>query len=230
MTDFDLAAIVAEIAGDTPMTLVEAGSPEVARVPEPWRAIASSADAATRASAAVALWNPEFLALVPRFAEVFRERLEDVRVCRLGDDWVLLYLAGDSPEGHVAWIGWEPGGTTTQAPFWEAIPLPARDFLTGVHAGFTGPDWQSHGLIPPRWMQTFADWAEFDDETIEEWNDEWTVAVDRMTLVTTNASLLYHCVSPDAPGRMVLVYEGDVDDRPEFGEALDELMSERFES
>lgn len=227
MTDFDLAAILAEIAGQTPMTLVEPGSPEAALVPEPWRAIASSADPAIRASAALALWNPEFLALVPRFAEVFRARLEDVRVCRLQDDWVLLYLAGHPVESHVTWIGWEPGDHT-RAPFWEAIPLPARDFLTGVHAGFTGPDWQSYGLMPPKWMQIFAEWAEFDDETIEEWNAEWTVGVDRMTLVTANGSLLYHCVSPDAPGRMVLVYEGDVDDRPEFGEALDELMSERF--
>ncbi len=227
MTDFDLAAILAEVAGDNPVALVEPGSPEAEQVPGPWRGIAASSDAATRASAALALWNPGFLALVPRFAEAFRRRLEDVRVCRLRDDWVLLYLASRPSGSRVAWIGWEPDDA--RPPFWEAIPEPARQFLADVHAGFAGPDWQSHGLLPPRWMRTFAEWAELDDDAIEQWDDESSVSVTRMTLVTTNGSLLHYCVSPDAPpGRMLLVYEGDVDDRQDFGEALDELMSGRF--
>lgn len=216
MTDFDL--------------VVEPGSPEVDQVPTAWRAIASSPNAATRASTALSLWNTDFLALLPRFADAFRERLEDVRVCRLRDEWVLHYIARGSEEPHVTWIGWEPDPSAT-APFFDAIPAPAREFLTSVHAGFTAPDCESHGLMRPKWMETFAQWAEFDTETIEEWDEEWNVSVTRMTRVTTNGSLLSYCVSPDTqPGRIVLVYEGDVDDDPDFGEELDELMSDRFTS
>ncbi len=230
MTEFDLTEIVAEIAGSNPVALVEPGSPEAGQVPLPWRPIASSSDAADRAAAALALWNQDFLDLVPRFAEVFRERLEDVRVCRLRDDWALLYLAHDPLEPHVTWIGWEPDSSgAARPPFWDAIPGPARGFLTGVHAGFTGPDWESHGLIPPRWMKTFAEWIDFDATAIEQWDDEADVRSTRMTVVTTNGSSLYYCASPDIPpGRIALVYEDDIDGESEFGAALDELMSERF--
>ncbi|MGM1062008.1 hypothetical protein [Saccharothrix sp. Mg75] len=231
MTDFDLARIVADVAGSNPAALVRPGSPEAAAVPPRWRAVASGTDAAARCSAALALWNQDFLDLLPSFAAVFRERLADVRACRLRDDWVLLYLARDAVDPHVVvWIGWDPAaGGDARPEFWDSLPEPARRFLTDVHAGFTGPDWESHGLVGPARMTTFAEWFDLDEEAVEDWDEDAEVAAGRMAVVTTNGSTLYYCVSPDVPpGRVVLVHEDDVDAEPEFGEALDQLMSRRF--
>jgi len=230
MADFDLAEIVDEMAGGNPVTVIEPGSPEAGRVPSRWRQVAKSTEAATRCSAALDLWNRDFLDMVPRLAEVFRERLVDVRVCVLRDDWVLLYIARDTVEPQLTWIGWDPDAFgNAKPPFWDTLPAPAREFLTGVHAGFTGSDWESFGLIPPAHMRTFAEWAEFNDDAIAAWDKDAEIASTRMVVVTTNCGALNYCASPDIPpGKIALVYEGDIDYEQDFGSALDQLMSERF--
>jgi hypothetical protein len=231
VTDFNLGDIVAEIAHGSPVTVVEPDSAEATRAPAEWQEIATADEAGVRCSAALGRWNPSFLALVPRFAELFTARLVDVRLCLLGEQWVLVYIARGDGESWLTWIGWSPwSSVTTRTPFWESVPEPAREFLTTAHGGFTGADWESFGLVRPAHLTTtYAAWADLFDEALADWDEDAELSATRMAVITTNGGMLAYCVSPDLPeGRVALVYEDDIDTEQTFGDALDELMCERF--
>lgn len=204
--------------------VVEPRSP--AAVPAGWRGIAAAADAAERAERALALWNRGFLDLVPDFAVLLRDRLADVRVCELGDEWVLVYLVRADDGSTLVWLGWHPDTFGAAPPHWGSVPEPVREFLIGVHAGFTAPDGESYGLAPPVDMATYARRAGFTGP-IPEWDGG--IPAERLLFVTRDGGLLEYCASPDLPaGRIALVYEGDVDPREEFGAALDRLLCGRL--
>lgn len=232
MIEFDLNDIKDDLEARS-LTCVDAGSAEVAQAPLRWRRIAESADPTVRCSEALALWNREFINMVPRFAEEFTEHLADVRVCNLNDAWVLLYLARGVYEPYVAWVGWDPDTFgESQPPYWESIPGPLREFLANVHAGFTGTDGEDYGAIRPALMRTFSDrFLGNNHAAIADWDDNSKISSTRLVFVTSNGSLLYYCASPDLPpGKIALIYEGRVDTKEDFSTALDELMSSRFEA
>ena len=211
-----------DIAGRLGIELVAADAP----MPPGWRSIAAAPGLAGRRQAALALWPRDLLELLPQFAELFAERLLDVRVGRLRGDSVLVYLTSADSGAALVWLGWPPGSFDPPV-FWDRLPAPARRFLREVHAGFAGPDGDSYGLAQPAGMVTYAEWAGFDGP-IPGWAGADRISSDRLMFVTGNGDLLHLCVSPDLPeGRLAIVYEGDVDPQ-EFWPALDELMTGRF--
>ncbi|GHF07159.1 hypothetical protein GCM10017786_45960 [Amycolatopsis deserti] len=230
MDEFDLDEIAAQLDDEHPVQLVEPGTPEADRVPPGWRAIAASDDPAARRAAALALWNPDFLELVPRFARALRENLADVRLAVLRGDPVLLYLVRPARPPYTVWVGWHPDTFGATPPNWAALPAPLRRFLREVHAGFTATDWQSFGPVQPASMMSFAEWAGFDGP-IPGWDgSDGRIASDRLFFVAKDGGLLHHCTSPDLEaGKVALVYEGDVE-IADFAPALDELMAGRFDS
>lgn len=197
-------------------------------LPAGWRMVAAAPDPAGRRRAALALWPRDVLDLLPQFAELFADRLLDVRVGRLRGDLALAYLARADSGAALVWMGWAPGPPGGREPvFWGRLPAPARRFLIEVHAGFAGPDGDSYGLAQPAGMVTYAEWAGFDGR-IPGWARTGRISSDRLMFVTGNGDLLRLCVSPDLPeGRLAIVYEGDVDPQ-DFWPTLDELMTGRF--
>lgn len=133
----DFARVVAEF-GPGSALLVEPGSSAAAHVPARWAGIAGGRDSCARRAAAVALWNLDMFELVPRFAAVLDECLDDVRVCLLRGDWLLLYALRKPFAPHEFRIGWDPETFGADLPpHWSALPEALRVFLSTVHAGFT---------------------------------------------------------------------------------------------
>ncbi|MGH7485189.1 MAG: hypothetical protein ACREMY_06230, partial [bacterium] len=94
MTQVDLAEILGmmEKVG-WPLHAVEVDSPEFTQIPEQWRPIVLSSGPDAHRRAALALWNREFLGLMPNFTELFRTQLVDVRVYDSVAAPILLYLS-----------------------------------------------------------------------------------------------------------------------------------------
>ncbi|WP_280334623.1 hypothetical protein [Nocardia wallacei] len=203
-------------------------------LPAPWRPIAVSALPQQRCMAALALWNRPFLDLVPRFAAALRDQLADVRVCKLDDVWVLLYvLAPGVGEPYALWAGWDPATFgETEPPLWDALPAPVREFLRTVHAGFSRPDRPGAcGLLAPRYLDTFGAYIG-EPEGLPWWEEAWGGGEDfipenRLVPITDDGGTLFRCISPDAPGKMVILYEGDIDPRADFGPELDDVLMQR---
>ncbi|MFJ1456458.1 hypothetical protein [Nocardia sp. N2S4-5] len=199
-------------------------------LPSQWRPISVSARPQDRCAAALALWNRSFLDMLPRFAAALRDKLADVRVCKLDDAWVLLYvLAPGVGEPYALWAGWDPATFgDTEPPLWDAFPAPVREFLRTVHAGFSRPDYPGAcGLLPPRYMDTFGAYHGA-PEGLPEWEDAWGgedfIPEKRLVPIMDDGGTLYRCVSPNAPGKMVILYEGDIDPRADFGPELDDVL------
>jgi len=199
-------------------------------LPPGWRAVAASGDAGESVNSAMALWNAELLRSLPTFREKFSERLVDVRLCMDRDALALLYVARhDNGTDLVHWLGVDPRLDAAVEPvFARTLPPAVRYFLRNVHGGFTSPDCDSYGFVRPSHMDTFAGWAGFDGP-IPGWDEDAAIGSTRLMVVTKDSGLLYYCTTPDRPANtMVLVFEGDVDDRHEFHTAMDELLCEHF--
>ncbi len=207
---------------DWSLSFAEVGAAELPRIPEQWRPIHSSTDPAERVRAAVALWNKDFLELVPRFAGAL-PTFVDVRVYLAGGTPALVYVA----DQQVAWVGFDPHTSSGPPPFWDSFPDPLRVFLRDVHAGFISGGGAGFGPLPPKDMQTLAAVAGFPDG-IPGWDEEADIASTRLVLVATDGGLTRLCLSPDLqPGQVALVYEGDIEPE-DFGTELDELMMSRL--
>jgi hypothetical protein len=218
----DLTKVAAALEGWS-IAFIEADSPALARFPQQWQPIADATEPETRRRAALALWNPAFLDLVPEFAQTMRARLLDVVACLIDDKPALIYVT----TGYVIWIGWDPRAPEEPPPFWECVPAPLRTFLREVHGGFTAPDGESYGPMQPAYMQTLADFAGW-PEGIPDW-DEDEIPSTRLLRIAKDSGTLTYCVSPDLPpGKVALVYEGDVDPK-DLGTELDDLMTRRYE-
>lgn len=90
------------------LAFVGSGAPELALLPEPWRPIAFGPDEATRTRTALTLWNPELIALLPRFWGMLTGRLVDVRAAVAGGYPVLVYVARTNGDEPIAWVGIDP--------------------------------------------------------------------------------------------------------------------------
>jgi len=221
MTEPDTAAIAASLAGWS-LAFVPPGSAEASRVPDQWQPIVSSVDAAERARTALALWNLEFLDLIPRFAAALATRLADVRVCLVGNSPALVYTMTSMKGDLVSWVGYDPR-TFAEPPFWDSFPPALRTFLTEVHAGFVSADGASFGPDRPRDMETIAERADFPDG-VPGWDEDADIASTRLVIISSDGGILFYCLSPDlGPSRVALVYEGDIDPQ-DFGVQFDELM------
>lgn len=198
--------------------------------PVRWQSIRAAVDAADRKIAALHLWNADFLDLIPEFAHTLYTELADVRVGRLGTDWVLVYALEHIESDRrsvVCWIGWDPATFgEIVPPYWFCVPKPLRTFLLEVHAGFTAPDRRSFGPQRPRGMRTLADLARYPDG-IPGWTDK--PASTRTLAVALTQSGLYACVSCDLqPGLGLPVYSGTMEPAQPFGQLLDEILTSRF--
>lgn len=231
MSGTELAEVTARLEeGGRTATFVDAHSTDLSEIPDQWRGIVQSSDAEKRRLLALSLWNRDFLDLIPGYANALREKLTDVRVCALSDEGpVLIYLFEACGGTMDFWIGWDPGTFGDEEPiFWETIPPSARMFLRQVHAGFTGPDWESWGIIRPKDMTTIAEWFESPDG-IPGWFDNWwpdcePIDSRRMLYITHTEGNYHLCTSPDlAVGRALTYRDGEID-VVDFGEELDKIM------
>lgn len=211
---------------DWGLTFVEPEAEELARLPERWRPIAVSSRPQERREAALALWNQDFLDLVPRFAQELRTHVVDVRAYLADGRPVLVYLVESDEGTPVSWVGFDPGTFSGPPPFWDSFPEPLRVFLHDVHAGFISGGDAGFGPLPPAHMRTLAEIAGQPDG-IPGWDEEAGIASTRLVLVASDGGLLRLCLSPDlAPDQVALVYEGDVD-LQDFGVELDDVMVSR---
>src|SRR5689334_23439807 len=83
MSGIDEAALMAAANWESePIRILEPGEHTRTLIPEAWWPVAESADPHNRAHAALALWNTDFLELIPRYADVLHNSLVDVRVAK----------------------------------------------------------------------------------------------------------------------------------------------------
>jgi hypothetical protein len=207
--------------------ILEPGS-GTADLPESWVPIARSADPQARVAAARQLWPDEILALLPRFAEVLRTQVEDVRACLSADGPALIYVVRADEGEIVTWVGFDPRTVEKEPLFWTDFPSELRRFLSDVHAGFVSRDFTEFGPTHPAWMQTFAERAAM-PEGVPDWDAAQAIASTRLLVVSQHGMQLLYCLSPDlGPDRIALLYEGDIDPKP-LWPALDDLLMERLD-
>jgi len=233
MTDIDLTEIRTKLEGrgQRSASIIEPGSAQAANALAAWRPIAQSGDPEERRLRALALWNREFLARIPQYAEVLRTKLLDVRVGTLSDEGaILIYLFSESDPVESMMIGWDPAGREAHQPmFWESIPAPARAFLQHTHAGYNNArDWESGGLLRPADMTTPAQyWNQPDgvDGWFENyWPDCEPIDSRRMLYVASPKPSYMLCTTPDAPAGTGLVYYDNEINKVDFFDELDRIL------
>lgn len=222
----DLAAVTNTLLGLN-LTLIEARSADLPRLPNQWQPIVPEADPQTRLAAALALWNAPLLEALPQFAGVLRTRFTDVRPCLADGEPGLLYLAKGRDGNQLCWIGLDPA-SFVEPRFWEHFPEPLQMFLRHVHAGFTSVGPIDFGPMHPRYMQTIAEMAG-DPDGLADWDEVQEIASTRLLRVTSNGGWVHYCVSPELEtDQLAIVFEGDIDPT-HYGTALDELLMRRLE-
>lgn len=218
----ELAASLCRVEPDAfRLTVVGPGSAHVSRFPESWLPIIAAPEAPARREQALALWNLDFLERLPKFHHELKKSLVDVRAVLERDCPALVYVFRDVDRIYTSWIGYDPR-TFQQPPFWDSFPPPLQTFLRDVHAGFVAQDYDACGVAPPRYMQTMAEIVNTlaSKEGFERWSG---IPADRVLIISTNGGSLSYCICPDTPGKLVLLFEGDVDPL-EFFEELDKLL------
>lgn len=234
MAGIDQAALAKAVKewGDATVEILAPSPQTRSAIPVEWWPVAESSDPEERKRVALALWNAEFLDLVPRFNEALRSTLVDVRVAQHSRrvtpslDYVLRAWDGQLN----VWRGEDPRAFgVSEPPMFGSLPVSARTFLRQVHAGFTTLDGKSCGLMRPADMQTLADsWGHPDESDVAECWDSSTFpfpGTQRLLLITQDEGHPYLFTSPDLPaGTAVAYYEPDFDVMP-FGEALDDFLN-----
>src|SRR5690349_17323541 len=105
MTQLDTGQI-AGMLQEWPLEFVDADSPALGDIPQDWQPIARSDDAEERRLRAMALWNRDFLDLVPEFADTAAARLADVKACIAWETPLLVYVFDDGADGWLPQVGW----------------------------------------------------------------------------------------------------------------------------
>ena len=250
--EIDFDQVAADLTANGAAELVTPDSVRAADVPDRWRDVLSGGSAEERNRAALSHWDGDFLALIPRFAQVLGERLVDVRVFWVdavnSQFFVLVYVVEHNEDGHVCWMAWDPTGREDAPRFWDTLQAPVKNFLRRTHAGFTATDWESYGVMRPSDFVVFAEYGGAGwSEGIPGWMDGYEGGYDvgydgeryrriestRMVEITKDAGHHIYCTSPDQPlGRVALVYsgDGDVDPPKDFGTELDRLMTSRLDA
>jgi hypothetical protein len=234
MVQIDLAAIAATLENRYhTVTFVDSDSPKAPEIPAQWRGIAESDDAEQRRLSAMTLWNRDFLALVPGYAEALRTKLADVRPCVFSDEGPALVYIFDAGASTAVWIGRDPAGFGDTPVYWESLPVPARTFLREVHAGYSLSGRGACGLARPRNMTTLAEkWSE--TGVIPDWLGEtWfpdceRIDPHRVMYVTHTSETFELATSPDLPPGKALIYHDGEANMVSFGEELDAMMQIRL--
>ncbi|MGV9803495.1 hypothetical protein ACWDTP_36150 [Mycobacterium sp. NPDC003449] len=248
--DVDFDQVAADLTAKGTAELITPDSGRAADVPDRWRGVLSGASPEERNRAALSRWDTDFLAIIPRFAQVLREQLIDVRVFWVDAIdvrfFVLVYVVESNLNGYVCWMGWDPAGYGDTPRFWETFPAPVQNFLRHTHAGFTAADWESYGVMRPADFGTFAEYGGDSPEGIPGWMDGYEDGYDigydgeryrriestRLVVFTKDVGHLFYCTSPDLQvGQVALVYsgDGDVDPPKDFGTELDRLMTNHLD-
>lgn len=230
MTGIDQAALAAATTWDsTPIRVLDAGPQTRSLIPQPWWPAAESADPEDRKRAALALWNAEFLDLIPHYAQALRTALVDVRVAQHSWltapslDYVLRRFDGEL----VVWVGEDPRTFTIPASaLFGSVPAPVRTFLRQVHAGFSTYDGTSCGVNAPSDMTTLAAyWGRPTDNDVIEWEEDHPFPGSQRLLLVTGNDTAHLFTSPDLPADTAVVYfEPDYEIHP-FGPALDMFLN-----
>lgn len=171
---------------------VDTASPALGTVPEDWQPIARSGDAEERRLRAMALWNRDFLDLLPEFAETAAARLADVRASIAFETPVLVYVFDDAAGGWLPQVGWAPLDPA-EPRLWSAVPAPLQTFLRQVHAGFVAADGESFGPLPPRAMETLAEMAgspDGDPDWDEDAAEDGRILYTRLMQIAKNKLLV----------------------------------------
>ncbi|GAS88783.1 hypothetical protein [Mycolicibacterium brisbanense] len=231
MAGIDTAALTQAFSDWAPnqFAILEPGEDTRHRIPDAWWPTAASPDPDERKVAAMALWNNDFLAMIPRFAQALRERLVDVRVVQ--HSWLpaptLDYVLIDDEGRHAVWLGEDPATFgDTEPTFFEALPPQADTFLRSVHAGFTTWDGESCGLIAPARMQTYAAYVGWPEPLSAPPADLEPDSIHPLRMLRIGGRESYSdlLVSPDHPQGFAITYFEPDFDVTLFGHALDELM------
>lgn len=227
MNGLDLAEIEESLRSGTrilfSVTFVTPESPELAQLPEQWLQIARSPAPEERRATAVALWNHDLLQQIPRFRHELEANLIDVRTCLERGCPALTYTLKDIDDRYVSWVGYDPR-SFQQPLFWESFPEPLQVFLREVHAGFVAFGCEMYGIMRPIYMKTVADWL-VNTPAIEDYNHINVIPAARLLGITRDGGNLWYHVSPDVPGKFVLIYEGLPDREPtDFSPAWDDLL------
>lgn len=215
-------------------TILEPGDETRAAIPAAWWPVAESTDPDERKLNAMAAWNDDFLAMVPRFAQSLRAGLIDVRVVK--HPWIdrpsLDYIVAGA-DGYAVWMGEDPTARPQAPPSFDSLPDPAQVFLRRVHAGFTTWDRESCGLAPPSLMRTLADhWGDPDDQSSIDWYETASPPprMDRLLRITGRGPHADLLTSRDLPpGSAVTYFEPDFE-LTSFGDALDAFMTMPLEA
>ncbi|WP_067686135.1 hypothetical protein [Nocardia jejuensis] len=212
-----LGSVVFALGADTP------------ELPPRWGDVLMLPEARERAAAALRLWNPDFLDLIPNFARMLRTELADARVVRLHGELAMVYALEHHEPGRrvICWIGWDPASFGAGEPeHWTCVPRPMRTFLSQVHAGFTAPDRLSFGPRRPRSMRTLAELARHPDG-IPGWDQDPDST--RLLAVASTYAGLYGCVSCDlSAGAGVLADGANLESPRAFGALLDDILMSRL--
>jgi hypothetical protein len=233
MAGIDEETLIAAVAGwqFKEVRILQPGSTTRQLIPESWWPVAESTDPEERKRAALALWNDDFLALIPRYAEALRSNLIDVRVARhdfLTTPSLDYVLRTDEGELRV-WSGKDPRSFgDSEPPLFHAVPAPVQAFLRKVHAGYATSDGETLGLVAPSGMVTLAArWFQppESNEIIEWFEDIPFPGTQRLLFLTGDGDDTALYVSPDLPaGQAITYYEPDFEIAP-FGEALDDFIT-----
>ena len=236
MTGIDQGALASAVAEwiSPGVEILEPGPRARGLIPRAWWPVAESSDPEQRKRIALSLWNDDFLAMIPRYAEALRTMLVDVRVAK--HDFyttpTLDYVVRTAEGALRVWAGDDPRtfGGTAPALF-EAIPDAVATFLRQVHAGYATLDGETAGLAAPTDMVTLAArWGSPDENEILDWDEDASFpGSQRLLLLTSDGDDTALYVSPDLPaGTAVTYYEPDYEIAP-LGAALDDFMNRPLE-
>lgn len=199
-------------------------------IPDTWWVVAESNDPEERKRAALALWNHDFLALIPRYTDALRAALVDVRVAQhefLDAPSLDYVLRTDEGELRV-WTGEDPRTFgDTEPPLFAAVPGAVATFLRQVHAGFAMFDGETSGLAARSAMTTLAArWGRPDTNEILDWFESETFpGTQRLLFLTGDGDDTALFVSPDLPAETAVTYYEPDFELKSFGEALDAFFN-----
>lgn len=129
--------------------------PHWGTIPEAWQPISRSGDAEERRLRAMALWNLDFLDLVPKFAKATASRLADVRACIAFETPVLVYVFDDGAGGWLPQVGWAPRDPTEPRMCRRARSTPRLTCRRSSWPWFTKAT-STRSTSVPRWTSSWS--------------------------------------------------------------------------
>ncbi len=222
MSPINLAEVTAAInkppRSTVEVEVLDVESSEPAQMPSQWRPILRSPDSTERRKAALALWNQDFVTIIPQFMTLLNRNLLDVRAALLYGECTLLYVNQLRGEPYSVWVGRNPHTFGTFPPLWDSILEPLQTFLHEVHPGFGG-------LLPPAAMSTMAEYLD-DSGPLECLDGEEECAdIDMTNLLIIAETCGFYLASPDLPSRTIAFEREGWFTVEDPGPALDDMLA-----